>query len=99
MLDSVSAKIKWQCIKPLSAYKPESDEESLIFNPQSGETHLINFLACDILEFLQQPKTIGSLAAYLYDLYQVENTSDLDAQLMPLIEQLHDLGLIYASSE
>ena len=91
------AEKKWNSIKPLGVYKPEADDEAIIFNPQSGETHLVNLFAFDIIEFLEQPATLSALSTYLCELYQAENPDNLNRQFMPIIAQLDDLGLIYAS--
>jgi len=95
----MAAENKWVRIKHLAVYQPESEDEAVIFNPQSGETHLINLLALDVIEYLQQPATLTILTKYIYDLYQIDNEEELNAQLLPLIGQLADLGLIFSTCE
>jgi PqqD family protein of HPr-rel-A system len=90
---------KWQSIKNIGVYTRQTDDEIIIFNPQSGETHQLNLLALDALEFMQQPATLSVLTAHICALYQAQNTDEISDQLKQLIDQFDDLGLIYSSCE
>ena len=94
MRDLIAEKT-WESIKPLTVYKPDSADEAIIFNPLSGETHLLNLFALDIIEFLEKPARLSSLNSYLCDLYQAENPESLGQQLGSVITELADLGLIF----
>jgi PqqD family protein of HPr-rel-A system len=90
---------KWQSIKNIGVYTRQTDEAIIIFNPQSGETHQLNLLALDALQFMQQPATLSLLTTHICALYQAQNTDDLSNQLKSLIEQFDDLGLIHSCCE
>lgn len=90
---------KWLSSQPLSVFRSETDDDVIIFNSLSGETHQINLLALDAIEFLQNPGTSSATASYLADLYQIEQTESFTLQIESLIEQFDDLGLISVCSE
>ena len=90
---------KWQSIKNIGVYTRQTDDDIIIFNPQSGETHQLNLLALDALEFMQQPATLSLLTTHICALYQAQNTDEISDQLKSLIEQFDDLGLIHSSCE
>jgi len=90
---------KWQSIKKIGVYSTQTDDEVIVYNPQSGETHQFNLLALDAFQFLQQPATLCLLTEHICTLYQAQNTADLSDQLKSLIDQFDDLGLIYSYCE
>ena len=93
------SEMKWQSLKNIHVYTRQTDDEIIIFNPQSGETHQLNLLALDALEFLKQPASLSQLTKHICALYQAKNTAEISDQLRSLIEQFDDLGLIYVNSE
>lgn len=90
---------KWQSIENIGVYTRQTDDEIIIFNPQSGETHQLNLLALDALEFLKQPASLSQLTTHICALYQAKNTAEISDQLRSLIEQFDDLGLICVNCE
>lgn len=90
---------KWQTIKNIGVYTTQTDADAIVYNPQSGETHQLNLLALDALQFLQQPATLRQLTRHICALYQTQNTAEISDQLKSLLEQFDDLGLIYPSCE
>jgi len=81
----------WQSIPNISFYDC-SDNEIIIYNPLSGETHQLNLLALDVLTFLNQPATVDALNHYISSLY--ESWQDMDVELQLLVEQFDEIGLI-----
>lgn len=63
------------------------DDETFVFNPASGHTHLLNGVAVELLRLLhEQPRSSEQLAAELGD--------PALQQLPELQQQLHQLALI-----
>ena len=73
-------------------------DESVLFNPLSGQTHLLTILAIDILERLQEsPATEEQLVTYLCDLYAIDAGTDFLRQVIDSLEDLQHLELIEAT--
>jgi len=71
------------------------DENAIIFCSLSGETHLINILACEVLKILQAtPESFTTLITKLNMIFEVEDQADLELQIQKLIINFKNLGLI-----
>jgi len=88
---------KWQSIKNIGVFTTQTDADVIVYNAQSGETHQLNLLALDALQFMQQPSTLSLLTTHICYLYEVRNIGDISDQLKSLLEQFDDLGLIHSS--
>lgn len=69
-------------------------EETIVFNPQSGETHQLNDFAMAVLDLIQQPITLETLTDQIFTFYEIKDRKKLSNQLISLISQFDDLGLI-----
>lgn len=90
----MASPLSWQCIGEIEWYNSQEDDDSIIYNPLSGQTHQLNLIAVDSLKFLQQPASLAHLTQHICTLYQIDNSHDIHLQMMQLIEQFDDLGLI-----
>jgi len=71
------------------------DEESVLFNPLSGQTHLLTVFAIDILEHVLRSSAAGSvLVDHMAVLYQIEPEAGFQEQVLDSLDDLHDLGLV-----
>lgn len=71
------------------------DDEFIVFNSLSGDTHLLGLLAGQILRQLQQsPSDARTLAAALAPLWQAGLDAELSMQIEPLLTDLQALALI-----
>ena len=71
------------------------DESAIIYSSLSGETHLVNELACEVLKiFLAAPETFTTLITKLNMIFEVEDQADLELQIQKLIINFENLGLI-----
>ena len=71
------------------------DEESVVFDKLSGQTHLLTALGAEALVLLQEkPRTTEQIASDLAQEYALELTSELHSQLEQLLGQFYDLGLV-----
>ena len=94
----MASETKWQSVKNIRVFTTRTDADVIVYNAQSGETHQLNLLAFDALQFMQQPASLSLLTTHICSLYQVQNTTDISDQLKSLIEQFDDLGLIHFHS-
>lgn len=92
-------KKSWQSINHIGVFATEMDDNVVVYNPQSGETHQLNILALDALQFMQQPANISQLTKHMCVLYDTHDSDDLNDQLKNLLEQFDDLGLIESVNE
>jgi PqqD family protein of HPr-rel-A system len=87
---------RWQSISNIEQFAAPEDDDSIIYNPLSGETHQLNLMAIDALNFLQQPRTLKSLTEHICLVYQTDSVDDINQHMTHLIAQFDDLGLIEA---
>ncbi len=74
------------------------EEEYFVFNPNSGDTHLLNIVSMEILELLGTTgHTLDTLAEILLD--QVDNPELMSRHLRDHLEQLRELGLLNLSPQ
>ncbi|NOR79721.1 MAG: HPr-rel-A system PqqD family peptide chaperone [Methyloprofundus sp.] len=70
-------------------------DTAVIYYSLSGQTHLLNGLACEVLQLLQaSPETISTLISKLGVIFEVEDKADLRLQLQKLASEFETLGLI-----
>lgn len=71
-------------------------DESVVFNPVSGDTHLLNLIERAALEEIVAAGRISfeRLRDQLAELLELEVTGDLEAYLESLLAQFQDVGLI-----
>lgn len=71
------------------------DDEFVVFNSMSGDTHLLGLLAGQILLQLQQsPSDARALAASIAPLWHADLDEELRLQIEPLLADLQALSLI-----
>ena len=69
--------------------------EIWVYNALSGQTHLLNILAYEVLQQLQKgPETISSLVSKLCFIFEVEDKVELSLQAQKLMGEFENLGLI-----
>ncbi|WP_394753462.1 HPr-rel-A system PqqD family peptide chaperone [Crenothrix sp.] len=85
---------RWQSVNHIETYSTQGDDDTIVYNPLSGETHQLNLMAIDALNFMQQPANLQSLTDHICLLYQSPNTDEINQQMRQLVEQFDDLGLI-----
>jgi len=91
----MNSTLKWQTLlSSIESYTTQEDEDTIIYNALSGETHQLNLIAVDALNFLQQSATLSTLTEHICLLYQTDDIDGINQQMRQLIEQFDDLGLI-----
>jgi PqqD family protein of HPr-rel-A system len=87
-----SKEIRWSADTGLRQHWRCWDDESIIFQPQSGETHCLNALAASVLQKLcEHPMTASELTTLL----QSESGDAPSArEIHTLLRQFDELGLI-----
>lgn len=74
------------------------DTISVLFDPRSGEMHLLDPMAREILDILAEtPKTTSDLAAALADIMENTEKEDVSARVAEMVEQFDRIGLIFPS--
>lgn len=71
------------------------DDEAIVYNDCSGDTHLLSASAADVLTCLHaHPADEASLAAQCAAAWSVADDADLQAQLHDLLLTLQGLSLV-----
>ncbi len=70
------------------------EEEAVVYDPLSGETHQLNGFAMAALDLIQQPFTLETLSDQMYAFYEIEDRKQLTIQITNLISQFDNIGLI-----
>lgn len=87
--------MKWRLCQGQTLRLLSTDDESVIYNDQSGATHLISMPATRLLQHLQQaPADTTTLAAYSAIEWDLENDAELDLMVGALLAELDEAGLI-----
>ena len=95
MKSDESPSTKWHVPDDNQILLEEWNDEAVVYNSNSGETHHLNGLSVDVLKLIQtQPVSFDALTESIRTLYQVEDNYELDPQLKELILQFDTLGLI-----
>lgn len=85
----------WHVSKQAQLTIEEWDDSAVVYSSLSGETHLLNSLACEILKLLQvESGTIATLIGKVCVIFEVEDKVDLEQQIGKLIGDFENLGLI-----
>lgn len=70
-------------------------EECILFDPDSGDTHLISCAGSELLERLQLgPASVHDMAAWFAVEAATDNAPVLKAQLQAMIEEFSQLALV-----
>jgi PqqD family protein of HPr-rel-A system len=73
--------------------------ESIVFNPASGNTHLLKPIAAKILALLrEQPSSATALSERLAAEMQVESDAEILQRVEIVLRTLDDLGLVEPTS-
>lgn len=85
----------WRVISDSALHFRFWNEECIVYNSLSGDTHLLDLAATQILLHLQQaPSDAITLAGSLAPLLQTEMDGDFSLQVERLLADLDTLGLI-----
>jgi PqqD family protein of HPr-rel-A system len=89
--------MKWRLRAGQTLRMLPADDESVIYNDNSGDTHLISAAATSLLQRLRQSDTdTASLVTACAAEWELEADGELDAAIRDLLAELHSLGLIEA---
>ena len=85
----------WRVIDSSSLFFEEWEQDAIIYNGMSGETHKLNALAIEILKLmLQKSWTPISLTEEICSIFDFENDAVLLQNIKQVINQFNALGLI-----
>lgn len=76
------------------------ESEYSLFNPASGETHLLDELNAEVIRRAsRRPITAEDLATELAEAIEIENTTGWQQKIAALLAQLEALGLVEPVSD
>jgi PqqD family protein of HPr-rel-A system len=88
-------RIRWQTLNYPDLLREDWEDEWFLFNPASGNTHVLNRLAIDILDRIHiQSASLPELAQALIEEYCPDEPSRFTANLEQHLRHLDELGLI-----
>lgn len=87
--------MKWGLISDQALHFRSWDDEFVVYNSRSGDTHLLGSVAAQILLKLQQaPSNSATLAESLAPLLHADRDDDVVAQIEHILADLDTLALI-----
>jgi PqqD family protein of HPr-rel-A system len=87
--------MKWQAISTQAVYLRSWDDEFVVYNSLSGDTHLLGAAAGHILTALHRgPSDETSLTESLCETLHAEPTPEMSLQIQAILTDLHKLALI-----
>jgi PqqD family protein of HPr-rel-A system len=89
--------VRWHIVSPEDTAVLRFDDEALVFNPSSWETHLLNEAAALVLDALVAgPRSVDEIVAQVES--EVAVPEDFAGQVDALLGQLESLGLVAAAT-
>lgn len=71
------------------------EDESVVYNDSSGETHLLSAIAVNLLQKLQEaPADFSSLSTFIGEAWEFESDDELSNTVQGLLAELDALWLI-----
>ncbi len=87
--------VRWQVQRPQRLMWAQWEGEYSVFDPETGDTHLVNELPAEVLRQLAQASlTAAELAAVLADLCEVAPSPDWQGKIAGILADLADMELI-----
>ena len=87
----------WQVAEPPLAHIQSWDDESVLYDPRSGETHLLSLFAAVLLNLMFSQTGVASteeLAQRLSVEIELDRDAQFDQALAESLDQFQALGLI-----
>jgi PqqD family protein of HPr-rel-A system len=85
----------WRLADPTAFATFDLDDDLVVYDRRSGQTHVFNALAAEAFRALQdRPLTDGQLYALLADVVEPERADEAAAVLAAVIERFAALGMI-----
>lgn len=70
------------------------DDELVIYDHQSGDTHLLESLASEIfLHLTAEPISTGAIVDHIADRFDLESDDDLFSEVVSILDNLVSLGM------
>ncbi|WP_394780932.1 HPr-rel-A system PqqD family peptide chaperone [Undibacterium sp.] len=85
--------MKWRAIADSSNIRIW-DEEYVVYNPRSGDSHLLSYIAGQLLLKLQHPLDSKALVEQLSIDWQFDSEQDAAVQIDAMLAELDALALI-----
>jgi PqqD family protein of HPr-rel-A system len=87
--------MKWRAISNVALHFRAWDDEIVVYNSLSGDTHLIDSATAQLLHLLQTaPADAATLAKALAPYFEVTQSADLPIRIEQLLTNLDALALI-----
>ena len=89
--------MRWQLSNPADTAVLRFDDETLVFNPATWETHLLNESASLVLgALLEGPRSVDEIVATVTEVSDAAVPDGFAEQVGELLGQLESLGLVSA---
>lgn len=89
--------MNWRLRAGQSLHTLAGDDDSVVYNDRSGETHLLNAVAISLLEHLRKgPDDFSGICASLGVAWEFDSDAELQRVVLALTNELDDLCLIEA---
>lgn len=75
---------------------PAEEGEAVLFDSESGSTHVLDSVAVDIIQILEEGKTIDELVSELAKLYSAD-TDEIKADVEEFLKDLVEKKIVFAS--
>jgi PqqD family protein of HPr-rel-A system len=87
----------WQLRHAQKLRVVDGEDESVVYNDCSGETHLLSAIAMRLLQHLQRGQAnFSSISVFLAETWEFESEEDLRQITLDLLTELDALSLIEA---
>jgi PqqD family protein of HPr-rel-A system len=85
---------RWRVAAASDLHWRHWDDEFVVFNTASGQTHLLNPLGATALRLLETPLSVESLCEHLAEVHSIEIDAELQRAVYELVQEMDRIGLI-----
>ncbi len=95
-----NASIRWKITPDFELLWHEWDNEYVVYHSGSGDTHLLNFLAAHLLQYLtSHTASMSEIIAHLISACQLDVDDDFQDSIENMMKEFSRLGLVEESQE
>ena len=88
-------RMKWQLCNGQTLRMLSGEDESVVYNDRSGETHLLSAMAVSLLVYLREgPDNVSGISARLARDWEFDTENEIPSVVTALTSELDALGLI-----
>lgn len=75
---------------PVVSFRDEGDEGAVLYNPDTDQCVVLNFVGCAVWRYLEKPRTIDEIISLLYETFSGVKPEKVRNDLKQFINDLEE---------